>query len=118
MAQTHGGDKQGGNGVPCPSPAAHSPSCHRDRKFITVIGTERRCPSGKSYPASKDSLNGKERGNLGRKDFRTPASNKGNLIQKCSVVSLHKVKIKDTPSLRYSERKIMLGRKGRGCGKG
>lgn len=43
---------------------------------------------------------------------------KGISFKKCSVVSLHKVKIKDTPSLRYSERKIMLGRKGRGCGKG
>lgn len=75
-----GGDKQGGNGVPCPSPAAHTPSCHR--KFITEVWMERRCPSGKSYPASKNSFNGKERGNLDRKDFMAPASSKGHLVQK------------------------------------
>lgn len=39
-----GGDKQGGNGVPWPSPAAHTPSCCWE--FLTVVWRERRCPSG------------------------------------------------------------------------
>lgn len=92
-----GGDKQGGNGIPCPSPAAPTPSCYRDRKFITVVRRERRCPSGKSYPASKVPFNGKERGNLGRKDFRTPASSKGHLIQKALSSSIAQSKNKRHP---------------------
>lgn len=63
--------------------------------------------------ASKDSFNGKERG----KDFRTPARSKGHLTQKVLKGFVAQSKNKRHP-LKYSERKIVLGRKRRGCGKG
>lgn len=120
-----GRDKQGGKSVPCPSSAAPTPSCYGDREFITAVWRELRCPSDKSYPALNHSdwngfvrnwrfpcASGRERKISG---YQQAA--KGISFKKCLEVSLHKVKTKDTP-LKCSERKSVLGRRGRGCGEG
>lgn len=110
-----GGDKQGGNGVPCPSPAAHTPSCHR--KFITRFGWREGAHQARVTLHQRIPSMGRREGIWTGKISWHQQAAKGISFKKCPAASRHKAEIKDTP-LECSERRSVLGRKGRGCGKG